>query len=192
MFPIIMNQCSRFIPHWLLIGSIGWIVSFGLLGTAVVPFMTGALSQKFGIVSLQPLYVSTRVCGRCWTLTRISKVVNNASRHDGNLDFHTCSRQEGRILEANNTCTFTHGNGDVEIRHSTTEQLFYGLTTSMEMNLTNSRNTIDCLNFPSLGFVVLCLSLRINTGIEWIVRIYKVYMKSGEQAEKTRLPRSIL
>ena len=55
MFPIVMNQCSNFIPHWLLVGSIGWITSFGLLGTAVVPFMTGALSEEFGIVSLQPL-----------------------------------------------------------------------------------------------------------------------------------------
>lgn len=36
-------------------GAIGWIVSIALIGDALVPLATGALSDRFGIVSLQPL-----------------------------------------------------------------------------------------------------------------------------------------
>ncbi|KAG5219723.1 Protein transport protein [Salix suchowensis] len=35
--------------------SIGWIAGFGQAGSAVIPFMTGALASKYGIQSLQPL-----------------------------------------------------------------------------------------------------------------------------------------
>lgn len=55
MYPILMNETGRLIPPWLLTGSIGWIASFGFAGSALFPFITGALAQKFGIVSLQPL-----------------------------------------------------------------------------------------------------------------------------------------
>ncbi|KAI5115484.1 hypothetical protein M0805_009450 [Coniferiporia weirii] len=58
MFPIMMNQCGTFLPPHLLSGGIGWIVSFGLLGTALVPFMSGALADRFGVVSLQPLLIA--------------------------------------------------------------------------------------------------------------------------------------
>ncbi|KAJ8694718.1 hypothetical protein PTI98_007369 [Pleurotus ostreatus] len=54
-YPIAMNHAGRIIPRWLLAGSIGWIAGFGTAGAAVVPFMTGALSSKYGIQSLQPL-----------------------------------------------------------------------------------------------------------------------------------------
>lgn len=77
MYPILMNETSRLLPHWLLTGSIGWIASFGFagesffacgllhltrpeterhsIGSALFPFLTGALSERFGIISLQPL-----------------------------------------------------------------------------------------------------------------------------------------
>ena len=55
MFPSIMNQCGTFIPGHLLSGAIGWICSVALLGDALVPFAAGALADRFGIVSLQPL-----------------------------------------------------------------------------------------------------------------------------------------
>ncbi|KAF8827748.1 hypothetical protein HHX47_DHR4000377 [Lentinula edodes] len=57
MYPITMNHTGRILPRWLLTGSIGWIAGFGQAGSAVFPFMTGALASKFGIKSLQPLYV---------------------------------------------------------------------------------------------------------------------------------------
>jgi fucose permease len=55
IYPIVMNESSRILPHWLLTGSIGWIAGFGQAGSAVLPFMTGALASKTGIKSLQPL-----------------------------------------------------------------------------------------------------------------------------------------
>ncbi|KAF9077560.1 major facilitator superfamily domain-containing protein [Rhodocollybia butyracea] len=58
MYPITMNHTGRVLPRWLLTGSIGWIAGFGQAGSAVFPFMTGALASKFGIKTLQPLLVS--------------------------------------------------------------------------------------------------------------------------------------
>jgi fucose permease len=58
MYPIAMNQASRILPSWLLTGAIGWIAGFGQAGSALIPFMTGAISEKHGIKSLHPLYVS--------------------------------------------------------------------------------------------------------------------------------------
>ena len=50
-----MNQAARILPAWLLTPSIGWIAGFGQAGSAVLPFITGALAQSTGIGSLQPL-----------------------------------------------------------------------------------------------------------------------------------------
>ncbi|KAF9495023.1 MFS general substrate transporter [Pleurotus eryngii] len=60
-YPIAMNHAGRIIPRWLLTGSIGWIAGFGQAGSAVIPFMTGALASKYGIQSLQPLLVAMMV-----------------------------------------------------------------------------------------------------------------------------------
>ncbi|KAG8716017.1 hypothetical protein FRC11_011273 [Ceratobasidium sp. 423] len=45
------------VPKRILTGSIGWIASFGQAGSAVFPFMTGALAQKHGVKVLQPMLV---------------------------------------------------------------------------------------------------------------------------------------
>ncbi|KAI5123262.1 hypothetical protein M0805_001351 [Coniferiporia weirii] len=58
MYPILMNVTGRLIPPWLLNGSIGWISSFGYAGSALLPFITGALASRFGIVSLQPVLIT--------------------------------------------------------------------------------------------------------------------------------------
>ncbi|KAL5481136.1 hypothetical protein ACEPAI_10077 [Sanghuangporus weigelae] len=58
IYPIVMNITGRLIPHWLMSGAIGWIAGFGQAGTAVVPFVTGAMASKFGVMSLQPLIVT--------------------------------------------------------------------------------------------------------------------------------------
>jgi fucose permease len=55
IYPIVMNQSSKILPRWLLTGSIGWIAGFGQAGSAILPFMTGALASKVGIENLQPL-----------------------------------------------------------------------------------------------------------------------------------------
>ncbi|KZT62940.1 MFS general substrate transporter [Calocera cornea HHB12733] len=57
IYPIIMNVSSRILPRSLLAGCIGWIASFGQVGSAVFPFITGALSQHFGVQVLEPILV---------------------------------------------------------------------------------------------------------------------------------------
>ncbi|KAF8664609.1 hypothetical protein AX16_000708 [Volvariella volvacea WC 439] len=58
MYPLAMNHAGRVLPQWLLTGSVGWIAGFGHAGSAIIPFMTGAVSQKWGILSLQPLIIA--------------------------------------------------------------------------------------------------------------------------------------
>lgn len=59
IFPLILNQCGNLVPGYLLSGAIGWIVSIGVTGIALIPFMAGALSDKYGVVAIQPLCVQT-------------------------------------------------------------------------------------------------------------------------------------
>ncbi|EJC98908.1 MFS general substrate transporter [Fomitiporia mediterranea MF3/22] len=58
IYPIITNVAGRLVPHWLLNGAVGWIGGFGQMGSALLPFITGALSSRFGVMSLQPLIVT--------------------------------------------------------------------------------------------------------------------------------------
>ncbi|KAJ8589362.1 MFS general substrate transporter [Rhizopogon salebrosus TDB-379] len=58
MYPIAMNHAVRILPGWLLTGSIGWIAGFGQAGSALLPFLTGAIASKAGIKSLQPFLIS--------------------------------------------------------------------------------------------------------------------------------------
>jgi len=58
MYPIVMNHSARILPRWLLTGAIGWIAGLGQAGSALIPFVTGALAGKFGIGSLQPFMVA--------------------------------------------------------------------------------------------------------------------------------------
>ncbi|KAH9478786.1 hypothetical protein JR316_0009247 [Psilocybe cubensis] len=58
MYPIVMNQTSRILPRHILTGSIGWIAGFGQAGSALFPFVTGAIAENHGIKSLQPLLVA--------------------------------------------------------------------------------------------------------------------------------------
>ncbi|CAE6440915.1 unnamed protein product [Rhizoctonia solani] len=57
MFPIVMKVTSGLVPKRILTGCIGWIASSGQVGSAVFPFMTGALAQKYGVKVLQPMLV---------------------------------------------------------------------------------------------------------------------------------------
>ena len=55
MYPIMVSQTRKALPPWLLAGGLGWIGGIGQSGSAVLPFITGVLSSRFGIGSLQPL-----------------------------------------------------------------------------------------------------------------------------------------
>jgi len=79
IYPILMNESSRLIPPWLLTGSIGWIGGFGFAGSALFPFLTGALASRFGIQSLQPfLVVLMAVMFGIWALVPKQRVLANA------------------------------------------------------------------------------------------------------------------
>lgn len=57
IYPVLMNQSTGILPKWLLTGCLGYIGGVGQAGSAVLPFITGLISSRFGIASLQPLYV---------------------------------------------------------------------------------------------------------------------------------------
>ncbi|KAG1833261.1 MFS general substrate transporter [Suillus subalutaceus] len=57
MYPILVNHAGRVLPRWLLTGAIGWIAGVGQAGSALVPFIVGAIAQKSGIKTLQPILV---------------------------------------------------------------------------------------------------------------------------------------
>ncbi|KAL5501375.1 hypothetical protein ACEPAH_8635 [Sanghuangporus vaninii] len=59
IYPIITNVAGRLVPHWLLNGAVGWIGGFGQMGSALLPFITGVISSKYGVSSLQPLIVAS-------------------------------------------------------------------------------------------------------------------------------------
>ncbi|KAG2357350.1 major facilitator superfamily domain-containing protein [Suillus spraguei] len=58
MYPIVMNHAGRVLPRWLLTGAIGWIAGVGQAGSALIPFMVGAIAQSYGIKAMQPVLIS--------------------------------------------------------------------------------------------------------------------------------------
>ncbi|KAF5381325.1 hypothetical protein D9615_008430 [Tricholomella constricta] len=63
MFPVMLSHSSKVLPRWLLTVCIGWITGIGMVrvGSAALPFLTGLLSSRYGIASLQPLMVAMLV-----------------------------------------------------------------------------------------------------------------------------------
>ncbi|KAF5381269.1 hypothetical protein D9615_008376 [Tricholomella constricta] len=61
MFPVMLSHSSKILPRWLLTVCIGWITGIGMVGSAALPFLTGLLSSRYGIASLQPLMVAMLV-----------------------------------------------------------------------------------------------------------------------------------
>jgi len=53
-----MGYTQMIIPTRLLAGAISWIVGLGTVGVSSLPFIEGAIANKFGIGSLQPLWVN--------------------------------------------------------------------------------------------------------------------------------------
>ncbi|KAG8873991.1 hypothetical protein FRB98_008691 [Tulasnella sp. 332] len=52
------NRATNILPPWMLGGSIGFIAATGQAGSAIFPFATGALSNRFGVRVLEPLLVA--------------------------------------------------------------------------------------------------------------------------------------
>jgi len=61
MYPIVINHTARVLPHHLVNGSVGWMAACGAGGSALLPFVTGAMASSFGIESLQPLLLAMMV-----------------------------------------------------------------------------------------------------------------------------------
>ncbi|KAJ7288976.1 major facilitator superfamily domain-containing protein [Mycena rebaudengoi] len=57
VWPIAMSHAGRIFPPWLLAGAIGWIAGIAIAGTAIFPFITGAVASETGIKGLEPLLV---------------------------------------------------------------------------------------------------------------------------------------
>ncbi|KAM0749955.1 MFS general substrate transporter [Meredithblackwellia eburnea MCA 4105] len=49
LYPICMSLSTQILPRHLHTSALGWIAAFGQCGTAIFPFATGALSQRFSI-----------------------------------------------------------------------------------------------------------------------------------------------
>ncbi|KAK0201452.1 MFS general substrate transporter [Desarmillaria ectypa] len=56
-YPLLMSHAGRVLPQWLLSGAVGWIAGLGQAGSALFPFMTGAVANKAGIGAMPPLLV---------------------------------------------------------------------------------------------------------------------------------------
>ncbi|WWC85360.1 uncharacterized protein L201_000223 [Kwoniella dendrophila CBS 6074] len=61
MYPIVMNAVVENLPGELQGGTIGWVASMGQAGSAIMPFMAGAISEKHGVWILQPFTVASMV-----------------------------------------------------------------------------------------------------------------------------------
>ncbi|EJU06129.1 MFS general substrate transporter [Dacryopinax primogenitus] len=64
-YPLMIGVSRQILPRGLLTGAIGWIGSFGQAGSALFPFITGALAQKYGIKILQPMLVAMMAVDIC-------------------------------------------------------------------------------------------------------------------------------
>ncbi|KAG9009889.1 hypothetical protein FRB94_011335 [Tulasnella sp. JGI-2019a] len=61
LYPIVMNVSTEVLPRWILSGSLGFVASFGQVGSAVFPFVTGLLATSHGAQVLQPLVIAMMV-----------------------------------------------------------------------------------------------------------------------------------
>ena len=60
MYPIAINHTAHVLPRYLVNGTVGWMVACGAGGSALLPFITGAMASNLGIESLQPLCVFSK------------------------------------------------------------------------------------------------------------------------------------
>lgn len=58
MYPIVMMVTIDVLPGQLQSGAIGFIASMGQVGSAIMPFIAGGISDKHGVWILQPLMVA--------------------------------------------------------------------------------------------------------------------------------------
>ncbi|KAM0791850.1 hypothetical protein ACM66B_004107 [Microbotryomycetes sp. NB124-2] len=57
IYPVTMSVCTKILPRSMHASGIGFIAAFGQVGSALFPFITGALAQRFSPAVLQPVMV---------------------------------------------------------------------------------------------------------------------------------------
>lgn len=57
LYPVVMSLCTKVLPRSLHASGIGFIAAFGQAGSAIFPFITGALAQRFDPGVLQPVMI---------------------------------------------------------------------------------------------------------------------------------------
>ncbi|KZV99537.1 MFS general substrate transporter [Exidia glandulosa HHB12029] len=69
MYPIVMHQAGLILPPRILVGAVGYISGMGIVGSAIVPFVTGALASRFEI-RVMPIVVliMTTLMAALWAL----------------------------------------------------------------------------------------------------------------------------
>ncbi|SCV73590.1 BQ2448_7516 [Microbotryum intermedium] len=58
IYPIMMSICTKVLPRSLHASGIGFIAAAGQAGSAIFPFLTGALAQRFSPAALQPVLIA--------------------------------------------------------------------------------------------------------------------------------------
>jgi len=62
LYPITMSITGRILAPEILPGSVGYMSALGAAGSAIFPFVAGALAARFGIVAMQPLLIILVCC----------------------------------------------------------------------------------------------------------------------------------
>ncbi|KAF5322629.1 hypothetical protein D9619_002070 [Psilocybe cf. subviscida] len=69
MYPVAISYTPLILPRSLVNGAIGWITAVGATGSALLPFLTGQIANKYGIGIMQPfLVVMMVIMLGCWAL----------------------------------------------------------------------------------------------------------------------------
>nr|GAT48810.1 predicted protein [Mycena chlorophos] len=58
LFPIAITHTTKVFPPWLVTGAVGWATGAATVGAAIMPFVTGVISNRAGITALEPVVIA--------------------------------------------------------------------------------------------------------------------------------------
>ncbi|KAF8312636.1 MFS general substrate transporter [Clavulina sp. PMI_390] len=89
MYPQLVLVLAKLVPPSFIGGAVGWISCLGATGSAVFPFIAGAMASKFGVWVLQPLVVALMGAMMVfWALTLLMPAKRNSITRPGVADKH--------------------------------------------------------------------------------------------------------
>ena len=85
LFPTGMVMVTKMMPRHLHVGAVGFAAAFGGGGGAIFPFIVGAIAQKKGVESLQPviLAILLMIAGLWLCLPKVAKLVKESELERG-------------------------------------------------------------------------------------------------------------